>query len=70
MASGTDRADADSQTDNEGVRAGVGQRVTYSNVARRLDLATVDPRFSADTIYRYDFTRTGPRLAQGVGANI
>lgn len=41
---GTDEAGTDPRTNTETIRASVGQRVTFSKSARRLSVATVDPR--------------------------
>lgn len=44
VAPGADEASGGPRTNTEAVRAGVGQRVTFSKSARRLSVATVDPR--------------------------
>jgi transmembrane sensor len=44
VAPGTDEASEGPRTNTETIRAGVGQRVTFSKSARRLSVATVDPR--------------------------
>lgn len=43
VAPGADESSGSPRTDTETVRAGVGQRVTFSRAARRLSVATVDP---------------------------
>lgn len=44
VAPGTDEASGGPRTNTETVRAGVGQRVTFSKSARRLSVATVDQK--------------------------
>jgi transmembrane sensor len=44
VAPGTDEVGAGPHTNTVAVRAGAGERVTFSNSARRLSVATVDPK--------------------------
>jgi transmembrane sensor len=44
VATGTDGAIGGARTNPEDIHAGVGQRVTFSEAARRLSVTTVDPR--------------------------
>lgn len=46
VAPGTDAAGGGPRTNSESVRAGVGQRVTFSKSARRLSVASVDPKLA------------------------